>query len=374
MTYIQEVVVRGPGGKREFGMSADKHVNVIFGRNAVGKTTLLNVLRSALLGDSSLLRNVHFTSAEVRLFSEKETKTYRCILEKKENAAGSATRGGDAVSAWRVEPEPKGVERPMWPHLYLPTSRHYSSHSKYAIFHQHDGAKGKSRRDRPEQGATHTLYALWKEYHHHFSEQGGQAIEDGKVGVLNTFFSKEERQKRIKLKSSPESDYSRVCSYLEKHGLNAPIISYSTFKKARQYDAGIKRIIHQINLAEAKIDRLDAERKKAGELAAEMLGGGKEISIGLDGLRITSKRNEPIGWSALSAGERNALILLFATLGARGGVLLVDDVEASLHHDLRHDLIKNMRTLNPAGQFILTTHSGEIVDSVDKGQRFRMEG
>ncbi len=373
MTYIREIVVQGPGGKREFGMSFDKHVNVIHGPNGGGKTTLLNILRSAMMGDSSLLRSGLFTSAEVRIISEKEKRTYRSTVGKKENAAGGGRRGErDAVSEWRVEPEPPDMERPIWPHLYLPTSRHYTSHNKYAVFHRRGVAKGQLPEDLFEQGAAHSLYALWKEYHHHYSEQSGQAILDGKVGVLNTFLSKEERRKRIKRKCSPESDYSRVCSYLEKHGLNDRIISLSTFKKARRRDVGIKRIIHQIDSAEMKIDRLNVERETAMELANQMLGGDKEISIGMDGLGITSKRNGSIGWSALSAGERNALILLFATLAAREGVLLVDDVEASLHHDLHRDLIKNMRLLNPACQFILTTHSREIVDSVEKGRRFRM--
>ncbi len=146
MTYIQEVVVRGLGGKRECEISLDRHVNVIHGSNGVGKSTLLLILRSVMMGDSSMLRDAQFTTAEVRIFSEADQTSYRCALEKTDNAIEGAPRGErNALSAWRIEPGRPDLETPMWPHLHLPTSRRYVSHSKYAIFHRRDGAKGESR-------------------------------------------------------------------------------------------------------------------------------------------------------------------------------------------------------------------------------------
>ncbi|MCP4687276.1 MAG: AAA family ATPase [Desulfobacterales bacterium] len=370
-------------------MSFGKHVNVIHGPNGAGKTTLLKILRSAMLGDSSPLRNVHFKSAELEIVSEKEKKRYRHTIRKKDVLAGDGARDGSGpVSAWRVEPRPRNMESPPWPHLYLPTSRLYMSHGKFAIFHPGRGAKGASRGDvrgdvhgdvrgdvrgdALETNLTHGLSALWTECHHEYSEHRRKAIAHGLAGILNSFFSKRERRRRRTPGGAPESEYARVCAYLERYGLEERIISFSTFKKIRRQDAGVRNVIKHIVSTEKKIDVLNAERETLRELANGMLGGGKTISIGIDGLRMKSKRNEPIGWSALSAGERNALIILFATLVARGGVLLIDDVDFSLHDDLRGDLTRNMRRLNPAGQFILTTHSSRIVKSVNKEGRFRM--
>ncbi|MCP4602733.1 MAG: ATP-binding protein, partial [Proteobacteria bacterium] len=105
------------------------------------------------------------------------------------------------------------------------------------------------------------------------------------------------------------------------------------------------------------------------ELANRMLDARKTIAIDMNGPRIESKSKGPFDWSALTTVEKNALIILFATLRAQNGVLLIDEVDASLHH-LNRDLTKNMRALNPGGQFILTTRSLRIMDYVGKGFRF----
>ena len=70
MAHIVSFSVTGLAGRHDtITHTLDDDVNVFFGLNGSGKTSLLKVLVSALTADAELLRRVAFQSAEVKIYS-----------------------------------------------------------------------------------------------------------------------------------------------------------------------------------------------------------------------------------------------------------------------------------------------------------------
>ena len=70
MAHIVEFKITGLAGRKKIiHEKLHRHVNVFFGLNGSGKTSLLKILDSAMEGDARLLALVPFESAEVVIHS-----------------------------------------------------------------------------------------------------------------------------------------------------------------------------------------------------------------------------------------------------------------------------------------------------------------
>lgn len=93
---------------------------------------------------------------------------------------------------------------------------------------------------------------------------------------------------------------------------------------------------------------------------------GKVLHIDPVGhLEVTRPDKSNVGIQALSSGEQQILILFaHATFGAHstaGDVFIIDEPELSLHLNWQKNFVSTVRSLNPEIQFILATHSPDIV-------------
>jgi DNA repair exonuclease SbcCD ATPase subunit len=76
MSHILEVKISGlAGNKNDTNIKFDRYLNIIYGLNGSGKTSLLKILHSAMVGDAEILRSVPFNEAEVQIFSITFQKT-----------------------------------------------------------------------------------------------------------------------------------------------------------------------------------------------------------------------------------------------------------------------------------------------------------
>src|ERR1044072_9356418 len=83
MAHIVEFSVEGLVGRTDtYSQHLNRDVNVFFGPNGNGKTSLLKILHSAMSGDSSILTNVSFKAAEVKVFSEEYGKIFTHTFKK----------------------------------------------------------------------------------------------------------------------------------------------------------------------------------------------------------------------------------------------------------------------------------------------------
>jgi len=70
MSHIVRFSVSGLAGRAEpFAQTLDRHLNIFFGLNGTGKTSLLKILHSAMKHDPSGLARVPFENADVTIYS-----------------------------------------------------------------------------------------------------------------------------------------------------------------------------------------------------------------------------------------------------------------------------------------------------------------
>ncbi len=70
MSHILEFSVDDLAGKTtRYHQTLQRDLNIFFGNNGSGKTSLMKILHSAIQGDAAILENVPFTRAEVTFFS-----------------------------------------------------------------------------------------------------------------------------------------------------------------------------------------------------------------------------------------------------------------------------------------------------------------
>ena len=149
MAHITEISIEGLLGRAEpIKLTLNRGVNIFFGENGCGKTTLLKVLDAALSCDGTAMERLPVTKATVDIFSIDEKKVYRHTWERRspesinqmtqrqlelldreylETPDGRfLIRHGRPESDWRLSPTRKqktAISR--WAHTFLPTTRLY---------------------------------------------------------------------------------------------------------------------------------------------------------------------------------------------------------------------------------------------------------
>ena len=83
MSHILSFRVDGlVGRKSPYELTLNRDVNVFFGLNGSGKTSLLKILHSAMLGDGTMLKSVPFDRAEVVFYSISDKRNLRRTFDK----------------------------------------------------------------------------------------------------------------------------------------------------------------------------------------------------------------------------------------------------------------------------------------------------
>ncbi|MEO5831590.1 MAG: AAA family ATPase [Rhodanobacter sp.] len=119
----------------------------------------------------------------------------------------------------------------------------------------------------------------------------------------------------------------------------------------------------------------------------KFLPGFSDVRVEFEPLRLlVSKNGETLDLSQLSDGER-ALFAVLIDLCRRlvlanpeltdpalgSGVVLVDEIELHLHPTWQREIVENLRQTFPNIQFILTTHSPFVIQSVREGELVQLD-
>ena len=83
MAHIIYFNIEGLAGKSDpLEYKLDRHLNVFYGVNGSGKTSLLKILNSAMSNDASILENVFFNSARVGVYSVNKNREFNLVCKK----------------------------------------------------------------------------------------------------------------------------------------------------------------------------------------------------------------------------------------------------------------------------------------------------
>lgn len=399
MSHIVDFSITGLVGRKDvYARALDRHVNVFFGLNGSGKTSLLKILHSAMSGDSQILRNVPFRSAEVRIYSiryecvftrtismeptkpskrmapEADTAEVFSSLEEQfvsSEMVGRRRLRDRELPVWKDQPDHPEEEGAGWQHRYLPTSRLYFGLRSLApaLLRSRRGALSE---DWLDQVYAETLQAVWQNYYHDILTATSEAQEDGLASILKAVLSGKPRPKGTVGKIDLRTAYDRVTRFLERQGSPGILGSLESFDKHYHENPQLGSVVSDINEVEKRIAEATAPRTKLQALIQRMFTGNKRVQFGDRSIDVITEDEEEIGLSRLSSGEKHVLRIFIETLLAAQSTILIDEPELSMHVDWQKELIKTMRELNPSAQIVLATHSPEIMADLSDDRILRL--
>lgn len=391
MSHIVEFNVTGlAANEKAFGRKLHRDVNIFFGVNGSGKTSLLRILHSALSGDASLVANVPFRRAEVVIESLQFKRKFKHILERPDESRkskgikldefedalfelegseefvvrkdGRLQRRRIPALNWKVEPALPAGASGSWEHRFLPTSRLISR-----------GVYDETRIDAGEDFYD-TYFARDLERHWNGFFGGVQAEvrriqEQGIANILSELLS----AKQTAPKSSSfdwEKAYDRANAFLKRQGLSSALPTKKVFEERFKESPVLQRVVERIDALEDQILRAMEKRTKLQSLVERLFSGGKRLVLGDTSVAVHGKNDAKIGLQSLSSGEKHILRILFEVMSAGQSSLIIDEPELSLHIDWQRELINSIMELNPHLQLIVATHSPEMMAEIDDSKIF----
>jgi energy-coupling factor transporter ATP-binding protein EcfA2 len=393
MSHLTEFSVEGLAGREEtYARKRHRHVNVFFGANGSGKTSLFKIFHSAMSEDASILRNVRFQKASVTTFSVDFDRVFtRTIAHKPEPRMGPKNSEGQtgrqipmfdsdmpevSTKAAKWDTVPKAPKTVRFRHRYLPISRLYSgiepvSSEALRMGVRHMAAYSEEELDRR---FASSLTSLWASYSADISKAVTEAQQKGLANILRAVLSKSTK-KRKSGESAPdlEQAHKRVASFLAREkGFSGVLGSQSDFAKKYAADANLQNVVTDIEEVETRIEKATAPREKLRTLINSMYSGGKAVLFSEKEIEVRADKSDKIDLRLLSSGEKQLLYIFVETLMADYSTILIDEPEMSMHVDWQKNLVKSMRILNPRAQIVLATHSPEIMADLPDSRIFRI--
>ncbi len=381
MAFIQRFHIEGLAGRSEpCSAELNPYVNVCFGLNGSGKTSLLRILHSALYADAETLKDVPFNSAEVVIYSfglERDI-TYRLdktpkideIQTSPESAADDypalrALSGAPPKLTWRADPEPR-----RFSHKYLPISRLYANIGSNRPPGYLSSRSSAEREEALESRFTTQINALWKDYSTTVTRDINKAQEAGLARILGDVITPSKSDNE---KSSADVNalLRSVSNFLVRRGMDGIALPPDEFERRYNLDPQLRSVVEDIDDVEKKIADLTKPQELFRNLINELFSGTKTITLKDKELEIDAN-DRRINLSTLSSGEKQLIRIFVDLLAAGSSVILIDEPELSMHVDWQRRLVRSMRTLNSSAQIILATHSPEIMAELDDDEIFKL--
>jgi energy-coupling factor transporter ATP-binding protein EcfA2 len=392
MTTIREFSITGLAGRPgKIRQVLDPKINIFWGLNGTGKTTLLKILDAALNNTTAQLVDLPFTSAEVSFFSEAHGIEFVRSIER--SSLQPTTVDDDPDHEWEIFHDPehdgrvsyriqKTPESSIWKtvalsghaddaslkepykHRYLPISRMLepvegervslseSADERFVrrvsqVWSRYNAKSLAEVRDIQQLGLAEILAILF----------GGKAQASGPDALGGTDSEKE---------TEPDDAFDIVSSFLAGQQITLPL-GKRDFTARYEHSDQHRHVVSRIRSITKQVDQVLAPQRELQAVVDEMYIGNKHLVLS----RRIGRRNiqvridtESISLAALSSGEKQLLQILLETLAVEESVIMIDEPELSLHPDWQKRLIGSMRRVNSTGQFLLATHSPELMIDV----------
>lgn len=387
MTTIKEFRIENLAGqKKTLHCVLDPKLNIFWGLNGTGKTTLLRILDAALSNKTSELSDLPFDTAEISFYShthdmdivrrynrqnvpEREKKAadrwqMLAELDLEDHIAYNLARD-DADPGWDTEFSSQNteVERASFKHSYLPISRMLDARRTDSHMAEMTADERFIRR----------VNNVWSRY----SSRSLASIRDiqqlGLAEVLAILFGGTGQQELqsdsganagVDVETSAEEAYSIVSDFLTPQRIHLPL-GMKDFMARYDKSPQHRHVVTRIRSVMKQIDRVLAPQEELQAVIEEMYIGNKHLLLNRTG-GIRSRvevdvDGESIPLNALSSGEKQLLQILLETLAVSESTIMIDEPEISLHPDWQMGLVGSMRRVNPQAQFLLATHSPELM-------------
>ena len=411
--YIRRFEVNGLWGHKNYSIAFTPDVNVIIGPNASGKTTLLNILYDSLHGNLPRLLQTDFSKVIVQLhpfdsdrprqltLSRSQTKL-RIKIDDKEYAIPSAPfvqidddfdYSQARLRRFLLNRNPTEITliqktlRELVPAVWLPVSR------RLPIADDDDSERPRlhtKTRESVDECLADLVAGLQK-YRLSLNAELSELRREFQLHALENILYDKQHDKglgrRVSFIPPSEHDKDSLLRAFQDVGLanpkiearindhfDAASVAYSKLKSGN-LDMESVFIIPLINRTRSIVEFAQELENSRSSLFAALRNfedivnsfiNDKSISVSDQGELVIKPLRENaanINWRHLSSGEKQILILLTqALLSERAPVVYVaDEPELSLHVTWQGKLLNALTALAGRCQFIVATHSPDIV-------------
>jgi len=399
MAHIVGFKIAGLAGRKDiYTTELNRDINIFYGVNGSGKTSLLKILHSVMLGDTSMLKRVPFEWAEVTIHSVDYDKDFVAALHKgrmkrkpsairKKPAKAVMQRVSDIDESirdvyryrrvageelsWKYQPKLPPGTRGKWHHRYLPTYRLYRGPETYSSRLYRDIGEPMELAYDWDMLFEKNFHELWLSYSNRYLSEIRTIQGKGLESVLRRILTSRVARGETKQLDSKVA-YERVAAFLTRQGSRHYLGRRDAFEKRYQRSPELKSVVNDINTIEEKIEAAMASRRKLEQLIHNMFTGNKMVKFDDKDVDVETDDQQRIGLNSLSSGEKHTLCIFIETLLAEIGTVLIDEPEMSLHVDWQRELISDMHQLNPDAQLVVATHSPVIISGISDDKVFRL--
>lgn len=387
MTTIKEFRIEKLAGRQSaLHYKLDPQVNIFWGLNGTGKTTLLRILDAALSNKTAELADLPFESAEVRFYSVK----HDTVIVRRFDRSNMSIRDKPVPEDWRMPGDldldediafhlSRDSADPGWEteaeHGELKSVVNSFKHSYLSISRTLDGigSDGQLSELSADERFIRRVNTVWRRY----SSQSLAAIRDiqqlGLAEVLAILFggtvqpdtkSESGDVEDPRQETSADEAYDIVSDFLTPQRILLPL-GKNDFTARYDKSSTHRHVVTRIRSVMKQIEHVLAPQIEVQAVINESYVGNKHLLLkrqgSLRGRVEVEIDEESIPLTALSSGEKQLLHILLETLAVTESTIMIDEPEISLHPDWQKGLISSMRRINPNAQFLFATHSPELM-------------
>ncbi|MFC1924407.1 AAA family ATPase [Chloroflexota bacterium] len=396
MSHIISFQIDGLAGREEtYAKKLNRDVNIFFGLNGSGKTSLLRILHSAMFNDTKVLHSVPFKRAEVDIYTVAYQKAITRTIDKGTKVSMDTKKHRtDPLHAkvhsineidqvvgspkkelkWITKGAPAEGKIGRWRHIYLPTWRLYTVSEAFPTFGLEARPISVEREYEWDEFFGKQLEGIWSKYNNEMLSSISKIQAEGLAGILRTVLTAKSSTKRDRRITDIDLSkiYKRVSAFLERQGTPGVLGSIKGFSQRYNEDVRVQKAVAAITSTEEKIEKAMAPRRELEKQIERMFTGNKKLVFKDTGITVESEEGDEIPLGSLSSGEKHLMWILIQTLLAADNTLMIDEPEISMHIDWQGDVISAMRHLNPKAQIIMATHSPSIMAMVPDDKIFRL--
>lgn len=383
MAHITEISIEGLLGRSEpIKIKLHRAVNIFFGENGCGKTTLLKVLDAALSRDGAAMERLPVEKATVDIYSITDDKVFRHIWERKAPGPSNSRQLGmfeseyvdtpegrflvqqvSADNQWRLTPHRKSNNAKRgWSHTFLPTTRLY--------FGENVGSRwspGRNQLSEKEldQAFSDSVNKAWLQYYSKTLNEVRSIQESGLRAVLRHVLTPAKQPEIGPLRDSA-GVYARVANFLARqpHSESITLGSQTTFKRRYENDQNLRTIVDNLDEVERSIEQAMAPTSRFLRTISNLFSRGKSLRVTDTELQVLLVGGQTLPIAQLSSGEKHLIKILLSSMTAGSNSILIDEPELSMHLDWQRAFVDTILSLNPTSQLILASHSPEVMADV----------